>query len=237
MNFSTCLFSYDFPHRKSSEFLSRLIVERLEVAGVIAAPWVDLGARPKARLRIKPKRGPTVDVRTICQRFEIPYVVAAHNSEQAIEAASSFGATAGLIGGARILKGPILSVFERGIVNIHPGLIPEARGLDSLKWSIHEGIPPGVTAHIIDPRVDAGRIVRRETVPIYRSDTLIDVALRVDDAQLEVMPEAMRALVEADSASFQLIGDVGSTYGSMSSDQEKVVEEKFEEWKAGLVAK
>ena len=56
--------------------------------------------------------------------------------------------------------------LSKGIINFHPGLIPEARGLDTPQWCIYDGIPLGVTSHFIDSKVDAGRIIERvEFVP------------------------------------------------------------------------
>lgn len=36
------------------------------------------------------------------------------------------------------------------IINAHPGYIPVVRGLDSLKWAIVEGLPIGVTTHLLE---------------------------------------------------------------------------------------
>ena len=42
----------------------------------------------------------------------------------------------GIILGARILSKQIIDAFSIGIVNLHPGILPENRGLDNVKWSI-----------------------------------------------------------------------------------------------------
>ena len=67
-----------------------------------------------------------------------------------------------MIAGARILKRPVIDRFSIGIINFHPGLIPEARGLDALLWSIRGDLPLGVTSHLIDERVDASSEAARQ---------------------------------------------------------------------------
>ena len=39
-----------------------------------------------------------------------------------------------LISGARILKKEIIDLFDNGIINFHPGKIPETSGLDSFLY-------------------------------------------------------------------------------------------------------
>jgi folate-dependent phosphoribosylglycinamide formyltransferase PurN len=79
--------------------------------------------------------------------------------------------------------------FLRGrtILNAHPGLLPQNRGVDALKRCIVEPWPIGVTLHIIDKEIDRGEILRRARVPILPSDRLVDVCQRVYDLELDLM--------------------------------------------------
>lgn len=232
MTHRICLFAYDFPHRKSTEVFGRLILERFDVVAVIAAPWVKLKTRPPSKVRSKPNRIPTITAQAICEDFGIPYHVAPHNDESVGEIVSDAGATVGVVGGARILKEPTLSAFPSGIINLHPGLIPEARGLDALKWSIYHDLPPGVTAHLIDERIDAGRVLIRRQIEVFPDDTLLDVGLRIDDTQLEVLPEALHQLEsQPEPESYPVIGDVGATFGAMKQEIEAEVQTRFGRWR------
>ena len=38
--------------------------------------------------------------------------------------------------GARILKPSAFSPFRKGVMNMHPGILPDNRGLDTIKWAI-----------------------------------------------------------------------------------------------------
>ena len=51
------------------------------------------------------------------------------------------------------------ALIKYGILNFHPGLLPDIRGLDSVLWSIEKNYPIGVTAHLINNKIDAGKLV------------------------------------------------------------------------------
>ena len=55
---------------------------------------------------------------------------------------------------------------------MHPGILPQNRGLDSVKWAIAKGIPQGVTCHIIDKNIDRGLKIIQEEIIIYNDDSL-----------------------------------------------------------------
>ncbi|MDR0406538.1 MAG: hypothetical protein LBH38_00415, partial [Holosporales bacterium] len=70
-----------------------------------------------------------------------------------------------LITGAGILPEDV--VADKKIINVHPGIIPSARGLDAFKWSIYEKIELGVTLHFIDKKVDEGEVISIIKTPVY----------------------------------------------------------------------
>jgi methionyl-tRNA formyltransferase len=63
------------------------------------------------------------------------------------------------------LHGPALAVPKHGCLNIHPALLPEAKGVDPVFQSLLHGVPPlGVTVHFMTPELDAGRIVAQRSI-------------------------------------------------------------------------
>jgi methionyl-tRNA formyltransferase len=49
-------------------------------------------------------------------------------------------------------------------LNIHPSLLPEAKGVDPVFQGLLKGAPLGVTVHFMTPELDAGRILAQRTV-------------------------------------------------------------------------
>ena len=64
------------------------------------------------------------------------------------------------------------------VLNVHAGLIPRVRGLDSFKWAILKGLPLGNTLHFIDSEPDAGEVVAHLITPLFCSDDIQTLATR-----------------------------------------------------------
>lgn len=68
----------------------------------------------------------------------------------------------------QILREPLISLPRLGIVNVHPGLLPDFRGIQPYFWELSEGSPEaGATLHLIeDERVDAGGVLGRTSFAV-----------------------------------------------------------------------
>ncbi len=63
------------------------------------------------------------------------------------------------------LRPEVLAAPTRGCLNIHPSLLPDAKGVDPVFQSMLHGAPPlGVTVHFMNAEFDAGRIVAQQAV-------------------------------------------------------------------------
>jgi phosphoribosylglycinamide formyltransferase 1 len=80
----------------------------------------------------------------------------------------------GLVVGAgymRILSPVFLERFP-AVLNVHPSLLPDFRGLRAVEQALEAGVEEtGVTVHFMVEEVDAGPIVTQERVPVRAGDT------------------------------------------------------------------
>ena len=80
----------------------------------------------------------------------------------------------GLVVGAgymRVLSPAFLERFE-AVINVHPSLLPEFRGLHAVRRSLEAGVEEtGVTVHFMVEEVDAGPVISQEVVRISPDDT------------------------------------------------------------------
>ena len=80
----------------------------------------------------------------------------------------------GLVVGAgymRLLSPAFLGRFP-AVINVHPSLLPEFRGLDAVGQTLTAGArETGVTVHFMVEEVDAGPIISQEKVPVRPGDT------------------------------------------------------------------
>ncbi len=80
----------------------------------------------------------------------------------------------GLVVGAgymRVLSPAFLERFE-AVINVHPSLLPEFRGLHAVRRALEAGVEEtGVTVHFMVEEVDAGPVISQEAVRISPDDT------------------------------------------------------------------
>ena len=179
------LLTYDCPHRKTSDILFELIVNGYNINRVYAAPLIDLGLKPDI---VKMSANACYNIHTaeICAKFKIPYIVKPH--------ADIEGGNLGIIGGARILPDHVIQKYSIGIINIHPGLLPNNRGLDNIKWALYHDMPQGLTVHFIDKYVDRGQIILKKKVPVYDDDKIYHIHQRLVSMQPKVLIDALNIL-------------------------------------------
>jgi methionyl-tRNA formyltransferase len=89
-----------------------------------------------------------------------------------------------------ILREPVLEIFPRGCINLHPALLPFNRGANPNVWSIVEKTPAGVTIHYLDKDVDTGDVIAQEEVPISVTDTGLSLYNKLEAAGLKLFQQA-----------------------------------------------
>ncbi|MFI6041104.1 methionyl-tRNA formyltransferase [Nocardia sp. NPDC051321] len=90
-----------------------------------------------------------------------------------------------------------------GTLNVHDSLLPKYAGFSPLIWALINGEPQvGVTAHMMDERLDAGPIVAQVAVPVGAQDRTVDLFRRTVD---EIEPLLLHALDLLESDTAQLI--------------------------------
>ena len=80
----------------------------------------------------------------------------------------------------RILPPVVLDLPPMGCVNVHGSLLPKYRGAAPIQWAVINGeTETGITTMLMDPGLDTGPMLLRETVPIHQTDTAGDLAARL----------------------------------------------------------
>lgn len=180
-------FVYNFPHEKSSLGLMRLKAAGYNEVLCIAQDWQRLNV-PPAYVRTGIRGLSHEHPKDVAKACGYEWVELAHDS-QAFEKLTYEGRA--VILGARILKPHVIAAFPDGIVNAHPGYLPHNRCLDNMLRAILLGIPQAVTFHLIDSRIDRGRLLYREIVDVLPDDTLIDLSVRLLNVGIHGLPKAL----------------------------------------------
>ena len=101
--------------------------------------------------------------------------VTIHNSEQVMPLIKGIELDLIVFGGTRIIRGEILDFPKDGVINSHPGLLPECRGSASPAWSVFHDIPIGSSTHFCDNGIDTGHLLMRREVQVKRGMTYEDL--------------------------------------------------------------
>lgn len=102
-----------------------------------------------------------------------------------------------LAGFMRLLTPWFVARWSGRMLNIHPALLPQLKGLHTHRRALAGGLREhGATVHFVVPAMDSGPIVAQERVPVCAGDTEETLAERVLAAEHRIYPQALRALAE-----------------------------------------
>lgn len=97
-----------------------------------------------------------------------------------------------LAGYMRILSSQFIKKFGRPILNIHPSLLPKYKGLDTHKKVLKSKDKfTGATVHLVNSKLDAGKIILQKKVRIYKKDTEKSLSKRVLKIEHKLYPTAL----------------------------------------------
>ena len=72
--------------------------------------------------------------------------------------------TLGIQGGTGIISENLINCFKHGILNFHPGLLPQYRGCSAPEWQLIENNEIYSTCHFIDSGIDSGDILATKII-------------------------------------------------------------------------
>ena len=102
-----------------------------------------------------------------------------------------------LAGFMRILTADFVAKWQGRMLNIHPALLPQFKGLDTHKRALAAGAKQhGATVHFVVPEMDSGPVVVQEALDIDADDTEASLAARVLEVEHRIYPQALKLLVE-----------------------------------------
>jgi len=126
--------------------------------------------------------------------IDIPHIeVPIHNSDEVMPNITNLELDLIVFGGTRIIRGEILDHPKDGVINSHPGLLPECRGSASPAWSVFHDIPIGSSTHFCDNGIDTGQLLLRREVPVKRGMTYEDLCFETLVLAGVLMKEALIA--------------------------------------------
>lgn len=165
------------------------------------------------------------DIVSLVDSFNIEkFMVKDHNSSETQEILKKIAPDILIVGGTKILSGNILEVPRIGTLNVHPGYLPEFRGVDVIPWALYYGKHPHVSVHFVDRGVDTGDIISKKPIPLERADTLCYLEIKAMRKGAEMLIEAVDDLLNGRVKALRQSKNEGRQYYRMSYKDRLVAE-------------
>ena len=101
-----------------------------------------------------------------------------------------------LAGFMKILSGSFIKKFYKPILNIHPSLLPKYKGLNTHDRAIqNKDKYSGATVHIVNEKLDSGKIILQHRVKILKSDSEKSLEKKVLKIEHKIYPKAIIKLL------------------------------------------
>ncbi|MGH7682417.1 MAG: phosphoribosylglycinamide formyltransferase [Candidatus Eiseniibacteriota bacterium] len=100
-----------------------------------------------------------------------------------------------LCGFMKLLRAPVLDRIRVPVLNVHPSLLPQFRGLNAQRQAIEAGVSTtGATVHRVDAGIDTGPIVTQEALSIRPNETAEELSERLLPLEYRLYVEAIQTL-------------------------------------------
>lgn len=189
------IFAYNFEHNKTNDIILECVKNNIEIELIIAQnkKKLNIAKLPFSYSKSEP---PNIHPRELAKKLKIPYLVQDHNSVDTIKLLDDFKPKLGMVAGARIISEKVINKFSIGIINFHPGDLPEIRGLYSIPRAIKKGSKVMVTSHLIDSNIDAGQLIEKKEVKVFKHDTIFDISERSYLTELSLVKSSVSNALE-----------------------------------------
>lgn len=97
-----------------------------------------------------------------------------------------------LAGYMKILGPEVVAAFKDRILNIHPSLLPDFKGLHPQRQALEAGVSEaGCTVHLVDDTLDGGPILAQAKVEVFSEDTEQELSERILIQEHRLYPKAI----------------------------------------------
>jgi len=101
-----------------------------------------------------------------------------------------------LAGFMKILSANFIKRFKGKILNIHPSLLPKYKGLNTHERALkNQEKYSGCSVHLVNSKLDAGKIILQKKVRIYKNDNTETLSKRVLKQEHKIYPLALKKLI------------------------------------------
>lgn len=121
--------------------------------------------------------------------------------------------------GAGILRPQIFNIPRLGTLNMHHGIAPAVRGMNSIYWALWENRPEwiGATIHLINEGLDTGRpLAYFPVTPVSRGEGFASLFVRATQGGVVALAAVIQKMLDGEQPKAEA-NELGSVYRSTFS--------------------
>lgn len=167
---------------------------RFEIVAVVTAP-------PRAAGRSGALSPTPVDAWATGAAVRVEHVAKLRDDAE-VARISAIGAEGALVADfGQIIPAALLRHYRRGMVNLHPSLLPRHRGASPIPATILAGDrETGVSTIVMDEGVDTGPIISRQHLRIRSDATAVDLEFELAELAAAGIADTMASWLQADTS-------------------------------------
>ena len=133
--------------------------------------------------------------KVFAKQNNIPFIEVSKMKEN-IEDIKKFNGEIGVVVSfGKIIPNSIIEIFPKGIINLHPSLLPKYRGPNPIRWQILNGEKEsGVTIMKLTNEVDAGPILLQKKLIIDERDNYTKLSEKLIEIGKECLNESLELI-------------------------------------------
>lgn len=200
-----------------------VILEELVAAGMAPVAVVTNPDRPFGRK--KELAPPPVKKFIVGSGVAIPVLQPEKLDEAFITELKALGAEVGVLAAyGKIVPCAVFDAFPKGIVVVHPSLLPKYRGATPIQSAILAGEElTGTTLFIMDEKVDHGPVLASAQVPLLDMDTYSTLADKLAEASAGLLIDTLPKYVGGEIVPVPQ-SETGATYTKKFSGEDGYVD-------------
>ncbi len=200
-----------------------VVLEELFAAGMAPVAVVTNPDRPFGRK--KELAPPPVKKFVMASGNEIPVLQPEKLDDAFIAELKKVGAEVGVLAAyGKIVPRAVFDIFPKGIVVVHPSLLPKYRGATPIQSAILAGEDlTGTTLFIMDEKVDHGPVLGSAQVPLLDMDMYATLADKLAEVSAALLIETLPKYVQGEITPVPQ-SETGATYTKKFSSEDGYVD-------------
>lgn len=115
-----------------------------------------------------------------------------------------------LAGFMRILSAGFVNRWQGRMLNTHPSLLPDYKGLNTYERALADGVTRfGCSVHMVTPELDDGPVLAQGVTRVVPTDTVETLRRRVQSLEHRIFPKALHLLAAEEETGASVKANIG----------------------------